>query len=117
MSEQQQSFTLEDVQAAWFAYGIDQCLGPGDTPEWYIRQTLPDFPGLPPRLPKFLAQYRRGAKVLARAELVRCRVANEVAHQHYEQLGRVDSPVWFDNAARPRSLIALRLHQEDRDSN
>jgi hypothetical protein len=100
--EQPQPFTVEDVEAAWFAYGIDQCLEPGQTPEMNIRQRWPLgdralFEGHSPMWPRLFAEYKRGSEILLRAEVVSRRVLGEVLPQDYEQLGQVDSPIWLDD--------------------
>lgn len=105
MSGQPHPFTVEDVEAAWFAYTIHERLeGSDDTPEWCIRRSYPEPPegtyeilNIPPLIPTLLAKYQHGAEILARAEVVNCRVVGEIASSDYEQLGKIDSPIWTDD--------------------
>jgi hypothetical protein len=120
MSEQLQPFTVEDVQDAYFAYGIDQCLEVGETPEYYIRRSWPELPpgtyegmGIPPQLPILLARSQRGAEILTWARVVSSRriVGRGIEARDYEGLGKVDSEIWMDDGGSTiyRHLRALRL--------
>ncbi len=123
MSEQPQPFTIEDVEAAWFAYKVDQCLAEGQPPEHYIRWNWREPPegtyeilGIAPQQPILLALYQKGAEILTRAEVVSSRriTGREIAASDYEQLGKVDSPIWIDDNGQTihRNLRALRFRSQ-----
>lgn len=122
MSEQERvyAFTVEDVESAQFAYGVQQCFEPGDTPQGYIKLTWPEYSaetyaalGVEPLQPRLLAQYERGAALLEQAELVHCRAFEEITPADYAQLGQVDSPIWIED--KGRQGVRRRGHRVERD--
>jgi hypothetical protein len=102
-NDEQKPFTVEDVEAAYFASGIEQCLGPGETAEWYIRWNWPisgrvyEELGMEPLQARLWEKYKRGSRILEDAEVVSRRVVGEVTPQDSEKLGQVDSPIWVDD--------------------